>query len=79
LKPPQSGVKDVRGEQVTHGFIPRTTFVIDKNGKIVAVFSSETDHIAADEHVKNHGNCKGVLVFAHMLNARFAYNPLFIL
>jgi peroxiredoxin len=52
LKPPQPGVKDVRGEQVTHGFIPRTTFVIDKNDKIVAVFSSETDHIAPDEHVK---------------------------
>ena len=52
LKPAQPGVKDVRGEQVTHGFIPRTTFVINKNRKIVAVFSSETDHIAADEHVK---------------------------
>lgn len=52
LRPAQAGVKDVRGQQVTHGFIPRTTFVIDKNGKIVAVFSSETDHIAPDEHVK---------------------------
>jgi peroxiredoxin len=52
LTPPQPGVKDVTGEQVTHGFIPRTTFVIDKNGKIVAVFSSKTDHISADEHVK---------------------------
>lgn len=52
LKSPQPGVKDVRGEQVTHGFIPRTTFVIDKNHKIVAVFSSEIDHIAPDEHVK---------------------------
>jgi peroxiredoxin len=52
LKPPQPGVKDVRGEQVTHGFIPRTTFVINKDQKIVAVFSSETDHIKPDEHVK---------------------------
>jgi thioredoxin-dependent peroxiredoxin len=52
VKPPQPGVKDVRGEQVTHGFIPRTTFVINKNRKIVAVFSSEADHISADEHVK---------------------------
>jgi len=52
VKPPQPGVKDVRGEQVTHGFIPRTTFVINKDHKIVAVFSSETDHIAPDEHVK---------------------------
>jgi thioredoxin-dependent peroxiredoxin len=52
VKPPQPGVKDVRGEQVTHGFIPRTTFVINKNRKVVAVFSSEADHISADEHVK---------------------------
>ncbi len=52
LMPAQPGVKDVRGQQVTHGFIPRTTFVINKNGKIVAVFSSNTDHISPDEHVK---------------------------
>lgn len=52
LKPAQAGVKDVRGVQVTHGFIPRTTFVINKKHKIVAVFSSETDHISPDEHVK---------------------------
>ena len=52
VKPAQPGVKDVRGEEVTHGFIPRTTFVINKNGKIAAVFSSETDHITPDEHVK---------------------------
>ncbi len=52
LTPPQPGVKDVTGQQVTHGFIPRTTFVIDKNDKIVAVFSSNTDHISPDEHVK---------------------------
>jgi thioredoxin-dependent peroxiredoxin len=52
LMPPQPGVKDVNGQQVTHGFIPRTTFIIDKNDKIVAVFSSKTDHISPDEHVK---------------------------
>lgn len=52
IKPPQAGAKDVRGEQVTHGFIPRTTFVLNKKGDVVAVFSSETDHIAPDEHVR---------------------------
>src|SRR5690242_16133571 len=52
VRPPQPGVKDVRGEQVSHGFIPRTTFVINKKGEIVAVFSSKTDHITPDEHVK---------------------------
>ena len=52
LIPPQPGVKDVRGKLVTHGFIPRTTFVINKKGIIVATFSSTTDHITPDEHVK---------------------------
>jgi peroxiredoxin len=50
--PPKPGAKDVTGEQITHGFIPRTTFVINKNDEIVAVFSSENDHISPDEHVK---------------------------
>ncbi|MGH7239074.1 MAG: peroxiredoxin [Candidatus Saccharimonadales bacterium] len=49
---PKHAVKDVRGQEVTHGFIPRTTFVINKKGTIVAVFSSKTDHISPDEHVK---------------------------
>jgi peroxiredoxin len=52
VTPPQPGVKDVTGKQVTHGFIPRTTFVINKDDKIVAVFSSKTDHISPDDHVK---------------------------
>jgi peroxiredoxin len=52
LTPPVPGVKDVRGQEVTHGFIPRTTFVINKKDKIVAVFSSKTDKISPDEHVK---------------------------
>lgn len=52
LIPPKSGVKDVRGEPVTHGFIPRTTFVINEKGKVVAVFSSKKDQISPDEHVK---------------------------
>lgn len=52
LMPPRAGIKDVRGQEVTHGFIPRTTFVIDKEGKIVAVFSSEADHISPADHVQ---------------------------
>jgi len=50
--PPRAGMKDVRGQEVTHGFIPRTTFVIDKGDKIIAVFSSATDHISPAEHVE---------------------------
>lgn len=49
---PKQAFKDVRGVEVNHGFIPRTTFVIGKNDKIVAVFSSDTDKISPDEHVK---------------------------
>ena len=50
--PPKLGIKDVRGQDLTHGFIPRTTFVINKEGKIVAVFSSEADHISPADHVE---------------------------
>lgn len=50
--PPQPGLKDKRGKLVTHGFLPRTTFVINSKGKIVAVFSSTTDNLKPDEHVK---------------------------
>ena len=45
------GIKDLSGQDLTHGFIPRTTFVIDKEGKIAAVFSSNTDHISPTDHV----------------------------
>ena len=51
LIPPQPNVTDVRGKKVTHGFIPRTTFVIAKDGKIVSALSSEEDHIKPDQHV----------------------------
>jgi thioredoxin-dependent peroxiredoxin len=52
MSAPKVGIKDPKGQDLTHGFIPRTTFVIDKEGKIVAVFSSETDHISPTEHVE---------------------------
>jgi peroxiredoxin len=51
MSPGKSGIKDARGQDLTHGFIPRTTYVIDKTGKIVAVFSSTTDHISPTDHV----------------------------
>jgi thioredoxin-dependent peroxiredoxin len=46
------GAKDVRGDVIDHGFIPRTTFVIASDGRIVASFSSDTDHLHPDDHVK---------------------------
>jgi len=48
----KAGIKDVIGQDLTHGFIPRTTFVIDKGGKIVAILSSNNDHISPTEHVE---------------------------
>lgn len=51
LIPPQPGLKDVRGQTITHGFIPRTTFVIGKDGKIISALSSDEDHIKPDQHV----------------------------
>ena len=48
----QSGLKDVRGVAIDHGFIPRTTFVIGHDGKIIATLSSEADHLSPAEHVK---------------------------
>jgi thioredoxin-dependent peroxiredoxin len=47
----QPGLKDVRGAAIDHGFIERTTFVIDSSGKIVATFSSEADHLHPQDHV----------------------------
>lgn len=45
------GMKDVRGVAVDHAFIERTTFVIGKNDKIIATFSSQADHLTPDQHV----------------------------
>ncbi|WP_239537509.1 peroxiredoxin [Dyella mobilis] len=48
----QAGAKDVRGVEIGHGFIERTTFVIGSDGKIVATLSSEADHLHPADHVK---------------------------
>jgi len=47
----QPGMKDVRGVEIDHDFIPRETFVIGSNGQIVAAFSSEADKITPKQHV----------------------------
>lgn len=46
------GLKDVRGVNIGHDFIERVTFVIGKNHKILAVFSSKKDHLRPDQHVE---------------------------
>lgn len=48
----QPGLTDVRGAAINHAFIERTTFVIGRDGKIVATLSSEADHLHPEDHVK---------------------------
>ena len=48
----KEGSKDVRGVEIGHGFIERTTFVVGKDRKILAVFSSKDDKITPDQHVE---------------------------
>ena len=46
-----AGMKDVRGAEIDHDFIERTTFVISKDHKIVATLSSANDKLTPDQHV----------------------------
>ena len=45
------GFKDVRGVEIDHDFIERTTFVIGKDHKIIATLSSADDKLTPDQHV----------------------------
>ena len=46
------GMTDVRGQAIDHDFIERTTFVIGKDHKIIATFSSKDDNLTPDQHVE---------------------------
>jgi peroxiredoxin len=46
-----AGRKDVKGNEIGHGFIERVTFVVGKDHKILAVMSSADDKISPDQHV----------------------------
>lgn len=46
-----AGMKDVRGVEIGHEFIERTTFVIGKDHKVVATLSSADDKLSPDQHV----------------------------
>lgn len=48
----KAGMVDVRGNPLDHDFIERVTFVIGKDRKIIATFSSHDDHLSPDEHVR---------------------------
>ena len=45
-------MKDVRGVEIGHDFIERVTFVIGKDHKIIATFSSKDDNLSPDQHVR---------------------------
>jgi peroxiredoxin len=47
----REGAKDVRGEEIGHAFIERVTYVIGKDGKILATLSSKSDGLSPDQHV----------------------------
>ena len=48
----RAGLTDVRGIAINHDFIERETFVIGKDHRIIAAFSSKQDHLTPDAHVK---------------------------
>ena len=47
----KAGMMDVKGDAVDHDLIERETFVIGKDHKIIAAFSSKDDGISPDQHV----------------------------
>ena len=48
----RAGMTDVRGVEIDHDFVERTTFVIGKDHKIVATLSSAADKITPAQHVE---------------------------
>jgi peroxiredoxin len=44
-------MKDVRGTEIDHAFMERTTFVIGKDHKAIATLSSAEDKISPAGHV----------------------------
>lgn len=51
VTPPRVGAKDVNQTEINHAFIERVTYVIGKDGKILATLSSKTDGLSPDQHV----------------------------
>ena len=51
VTPPRAGAKDVNQVEINHAFIERVTYVIGKDGKIIATLSSTEDKLSPDQHV----------------------------
>ncbi|OAI44605.1 AhpC/TSA family antioxidant protein [Rhizomicrobium sp. SCGC AG-212-E05] len=52
VRQPGPGTKDNQGNPLTHAIIERHTYVIGKDGKIIASMSSTADGISPVEHVE---------------------------
>lgn len=52
VSPARTGAKDVNKDTINHAFIERVTYVIGKDGKILATLSSKTDGLSPDQHVE---------------------------
>jgi peroxiredoxin Q/BCP len=52
VTPPRAGAKDVNQTEISHAFIERVTYVIGKDGRILATLSSSTDKLSPVEHVE---------------------------
>lgn len=48
--PARDNAYDVRGDRITHGFLPRVTFVLAADGSIVARLSSADDDLTPAQH-----------------------------
>jgi len=42
---PRAGMKDVKGNEIGHGFIERVTFIVGKDGKILSTLSQADDKL----------------------------------
>src|SRR5450755_1838959 len=51
VTPPRAGAKDVNQVEINHAFIERVTYVIGKDGKVMATLSSKSDGLSPDQHV----------------------------
>lgn len=51
VTPPRAGAKDVNQVEISHAFIERVTYVVGKDGKILATLSSKSDGLSPDQHV----------------------------
>ncbi len=47
----REGARDVNKDAINHAFIERVTYVIGRDGKILATLSSKTDGLSPDQHV----------------------------